>query len=42
LEENGVLGSYIVVEGGAHYLSWGRWEEVDLKLVEILNAQVEV
>lgn len=41
LEENEVLGSYRVLEGGPHYLTWSHWEELDKKLVEILNAQVE-
>ena len=41
LEENEILGSYRILEGGAHYLAWSHWEELDKKLVEILNAQVE-
>ena len=37
LEEAGVLASFTVVEGGAHYLSWGKGEVVNQKIIEVMG-----
>ncbi|KAI5855733.1 Alpha/Beta hydrolase protein [Tricharina praecox] len=39
LEANDLLGSFEIVPGGAHYLSWGKWERVNAKLVEIMKLK---
>jgi pimeloyl-ACP methyl ester carboxylesterase len=38
LEKAQHLGTYEVVDGGAHYLSWGKWELVNAKIVEVMEA----
>lgn len=41
LEKEGKLGSYLVVEGALHYLSWGCWADVNKKLVEVMKKEVK-
>lgn len=37
LEKAGVLKGYEVLDGGAHYLSWGKWEDVNRMLIKIVQ-----
>jgi hypothetical protein len=33
LEEAGLFEDLFIIEGGSHFLSWGKWQEVDTRLV---------
>ncbi|KAN0117912.1 alpha/beta-hydrolase [Hyaloscypha variabilis] len=33
IEKAGIFDDLVVIEGGSHFLSWGKWQEVDTRLV---------
>lgn len=33
LEKVGLFDELVVIEGGSHFLSWGKWQEVDTRLI---------
>ncbi|KAI5819650.1 Alpha/Beta hydrolase protein [Pyronema omphalodes] len=37
LEEHDLLASYTIVPGGAHYLSFEKWQEINPRLIQIMT-----
>ncbi len=33
IEKAGLFDDLGVIEGGSHFLSWGKWQEVDTRLI---------